>query len=490
MTTPTDTATPREDNRYWVPLNSWNQLAPRTYNRFVLCFKVDNDSQTTAIRHLESCVVKLGKHRPVLRSFLKVNAPIALISTSVQHNIPVEVHDVRNALGKSYAHLKEAGFPASAFVHQVFEVPAGDVAHALILRIYTLDGGLVLGIHLHHSLGDGKAIDDVVSWLSAETRGDLYDTKPVILSSPFYDRYCSSDKNTDGYLLDPEYISQRSPERRLISSPAAQTPSNCKLIGKIFVFKIATLNTIQGHMQQLVNTGRPSTSVILIAFLWAHTAKARTAASHEANDHTPTSTHDEQTNGGADYSRLLTIVDARNRVFEADQALQYFGNAVETALASLPTTDLLKTCNRPTPGTDPDVLAKHLEPIVRGVHGSFEAVDQDCVRERYELYASLRDPRKLALDHFPDDSRTFVFNSWRYLGMNAGQEWNITGTDGVGYPDAIRRAGDKWNWPAVMILPTPPGSRELEVMITVDEGAMELLLKDEGLMGFVDRVVS
>ncbi|KAI0534171.1 hypothetical protein GGR58DRAFT_483774 [Xylaria digitata] len=488
MTTPTERATPREDAPHWAPLNTWNQLAPRSYNRFLLCFEIDNDRQETAVKHLESCAVKLGENRPVLRSLLKVDAPFALVGTLIQQDIPVEVHDIRVTFGKAYAHLKETGFPASVFVNRMFDVMAGDVAHALILRIYTINGGLLLGIHLHHSLGDGKSIDDIISWFSAETRGDSYDTKPVILSSPFYECHCSSDENTNGYLCDPAYVSKRFPERKLVLSPISQVPANGRFIGKVFMFKVTTLSAIQNHMQQqLGGKGRPSTSVILIALLWAHSAKARICVSREAN--ADPSTGDELVNDGTDHSRLFSIVDARKRVFDENRARYYFGNAAEVAVAELPTRDLLETCKKTTPSSGLDVIAERLRPIVRGVQDSIERVDQDFVRQRHSLYSRFPDPRKLILDYFPNDTRAFMFNSWRYLGMNAGQEWNITGADKAGYPDVIRRAGGEWNSPAAMLLPMRPGSEELEAMITVEEGAMKLLLMDEGLMGLVDRVV-
>ncbi|KAI0434470.1 hypothetical protein F5Y09DRAFT_296342 [Xylaria sp. FL1042] len=480
MTAVTNGATPCQGTHEWVPLNMWNQFAPRSYNRFLLCFGVDNEKQAAAISHIRSCAVKLGEYHPVLKQILKVDGPIACTDASIRCDIPVEVHDIRETFGTTYVHLKERGFPASAFVGRLFDFPGGGIVHALVLRIYTIDRGLLLGIHLHHTLGDGKALDDVITWLSAETRGDSYDKRSVILASVFnwyYDPY-GERTDEDDHPFTPEYISRKIPERRLISSPLAQDPVNSKWTGKIFVFSVATLVAIQNHVQQFGDVGRPSTSVILMALLWAYTAKARTAP-----------THNEPVNGEGDYSRLMTIVDARGRVFSEEDAQRYFGNAAEVALAILPRDDLLKACERPAPTTDLDVVAKQLKPIFRRVQDSIEAVDYNSMLQRHVVYARLPDPRKLVFDLSPEDTRAFVFNSWRYFGMNAGQEWNITGTDSVGHPDAIRRAGGQWNWPAAVFLPTQPGSSELEVMITIEEDAMELLLKDEGLMGLVARVI-
>ncbi|KAI1164692.1 hypothetical protein F5B18DRAFT_660874 [Nemania serpens] len=471
MTPRTNTTMPHGYVPDWVPLNSWNQVAPRSYNRFLLCFEVENNKQAAAIAHLTSCATKLGENRPVLRSLLKANVPVALILKLGSHDIPVEVYDIKDTFLETYSHIKDTGFPALAFLSKEFEVPTGDVDHALILRIYKVDGGLFLGIHLHHSMGDGQAVDDVISWLSAESRGVSSDgAESTIFASSFEER------RMDDQSLDPEDISRRFPERRLLAPPLAQTPANNERTGKIFVFKVATLETIQNQAKQLGNMKRPSTTVTMIALLWAHTAKARTPLSQVMKN-------------GEDCSRLLTIVDARKRVFDHDQARVYFGNIAEAALTNLPTTQLLQAGETPTNGTHLSMVAKQLEPIFRSVQDSIQEVDEVFTRERHSLYTRLPDPRNLVFDYSMNDRRVLMLNSWRYIGMNAGQEWNLTGTDSVVYPDAIRRAGGEWNGQSVMVLPARPESGELEAMIVIEEDAMERLLNDQGLMGLVSRVI-
>ncbi|KAI0514940.1 hypothetical protein F5B22DRAFT_609072 [Xylaria bambusicola] len=471
MNTPLETSWSRQDT-HWAPLNTWNQLAPRSYNRFLLCFEIPNERHAAAISHLESCAVKLGGTRPVLNSLLKVNTPTAHIKIIGQPKIPVQVYDINKTFGKTYTQLKEAGFPASAFIAPIFEVPRGDVTHALILRIYTIDGGLLLGIHLHHALGDGKAVDDVISWLSAVSRKEMYDGRSAILPSPFNENDHPSDLIDDEKLLNSEYIRQLFPERTLLTSPFSQ---NEESIGNIFVFKIATLNTIRSQMCQSENAGQPSISVILIALLWAHVVKARMDTGKLSNTR--------------EYLRLFTLVDVRKRVFSTDEADRYFGNAVEAALTTLTTADLLKVCGRTTVDTDFGILAKLVEPICRSVQASIREVDANFVRKRYTVFSRLQDPRRLVFDYFPNDAGCFMLNSWRYVGLNAEQKWSFPGVSGVEYPDAIRRASGEWNLPAAVILPARPDSGEVEVMVTTEACAMAMLLKDEGLMRLVTRVL-
>ncbi|KAI1435901.1 hypothetical protein GGR50DRAFT_653663 [Xylaria sp. CBS 124048] len=469
----------------WVALNAWNQLAPRAYNRFVLCFEVDNDRHLPAISYLRFCISEVGHKRPVLKSLLQVEVPIALIVAG-QQNIPIEVRDIRQQFGRTYADLKEAGFPASAFVNDVFEVPAGSVIQALVLRIYVIDGGILLGIHLHHSLGDGAAIDLVISWLSAATRGDRYDTNAISLASPFcIDQYPPPENSLD-QRFSPDYIKQNFPERILLSSPLCQLPVE-RSMGKIFVFNVATLNTLKAHIQKLEGVKRLSTTVILIAYVWAHATKARIAASRQAGR--SICMPYGQANDGAENSKLMTIVDTRKRVFDGIGATQYFGNASEAALGSLPIADLFKMCERRT-DVNSGVLPDNLGTVVRCIQESIKGVNVDFVRKRYKVYSRLSDPQKLAYDISPDDKHAFMFNSWRYFGMNDEQEWRIPGLKGTRYPDRIRRAGGRWNTPAAMLIPGRPDSEELEVMITIEERALELLIKDEIFTSLTTRIVS
>ena len=476
MTTPLETSTQDEDKRRWTPLNVWNQLAPRCYNRFVLCFEIDNNKHTAVIRHIKNCATNLGLRRPMLRSLLKVDGPFALINKTDKQDILVDSGDISSVFGKTYKQLKEAGFPASAFLNRVFDVlnfAGKDVFPALILRIYCIDGGLLLGVHLHHSLGDGKAIDDVISWLSTESRGEIPDMRSSVLSGPFPVSNYPINPNKNTRVLQPWSTNYRFPERTILLS---SVPSSKKLTGYIFVFKTATLNTIQRQMQQLGHADLPSTTTILIAMLWAHVVKARMKA--------------QKTRQIAEvHSRLFTLVDVRKHVFDdADQANLYFGNAVEAALTSLPEADLLNICEIPPEERSPDALAKILQPICRSVTTSIERIDESFVRERHTVFSRVADPRTLAFDCFPNDPRAFMLNSWRYVGLNPGQEWVFPGIDGARHPDAIRRAAGEWNSPAAVLLPARPGSGELEVMVTLEEEAMHLLFKDGGLLELVDRI--
>lgn len=466
----------REDAHRWKPLNVWNRFAPRVYIRMVLCFGFDNKKEAAAVKHLRTCITDLGRKRPILRSLLKIDEPFPFVSTESHHNIPLEVHHIEREFGHDYEYLKRRSFPASAFTNKVFDVPVGNIAHALIVRMYIIDGGLILGLHVHHTLGDAHIIDDLISWLSAETRGDTtYDNKPINLLTPSLEAQYPPKEISEMHLTTPEEVKQRFPERTLVSQSPSM-PATERYTGKIFTFDIEALEKGRSLYQDLEKPGRPSTNTLIFAYIWAHVTKARLAASLA-----PIKAIYTQGKNDLEPSRVFILIDFRNRAFTEEIADQYFGNAVEATVASLPTSSLLATCNGSS--------LKRLKPIVQLIQESIQSVDKAYVMERHDFYSRLSTSQALTIDNFPADRRALIFNSWRYVGMNKHQKWKIPGLVDDGYPDRVRRAGGTWNLSAAMVMPQPPGSQEVEVMITIEEDAMYLLLKDQEFIKLVNRVI-
>ncbi|KAI0152797.1 hypothetical protein GGR57DRAFT_469142 [Xylariaceae sp. FL1272] len=456
----------------FVPLNPHNQVAPRSYNRLVLCFGIDNDKKAEAIAHLKTCTSALGQTYPVLRSLLKVEEPVALVSPASHNEIPVEVYDIENTFGQSYVDLKLRGFPASAFVNDIFGFNSHSIAHAIIIRIYLIEGGLILGLHLHHSLGDGHAMNTVARWFSAQTRGAITNSEPVHITKPPCDIYYGADISKSD-LVRSGKRRKRIPERKLLT-PAYTSPPTEECTGKVFLFDAKTLSALQDSFAEVNKTERPSSTVVLAALMWAHATKARLGTCKVETRHT-----DKQ-------PRLFITVDIRKRAFGEIDQNGYFGNATEMPFARIEVCDLLRACHESA--EDGVTVAENLYPVVQCIQEAIKQVDVRYAAERQELYVALSDPTKLVFDIDFSDKYDFVFNSWRYIGTGVDQKWSIPGVRSD-YPDSFRRAGDAWNCPAAVILPTAPDSRELELMITLEERAMELLLEDEEFMKYT-RLVS
>ncbi|KAI8625802.1 hypothetical protein F5Y19DRAFT_238577 [Xylariaceae sp. FL1651] len=443
----------------WKSLNGFNQMAPRAYNRYVLCFQVEDNE--AAVAHLKLCVAKLAQARPELTSQLNVNRPIARIKQESGRNIPVEVLEVGEKLGISYPDLQRLGFPASYFVHDVFRVPSNNDIPALIIRIYLLDGGLILGLHLHHSIGDGHEVGTLITWLSAESRADVVDQRSISFTAPLGE----TPTITTGKGVNDL------PEWKVIPSSLPLSGPTEKHVGEIFRFDINILDGIRCRIGTSGGREKPSTTVVLAAYIWALATKARLEGLRSLEEI-------------GKNSRLFIPVDVRRPVlaFQNQDKDQYFGNATELSLSSIDTAELLKVCDRPNDSdVDLDLLSKRLEPLTRCIQHAIGQVDEVFVQKRYDIYAQERAPTNFVPDVDPSDKNAFVFNAWRYIGTGADQKWNIPGSlkkVGPRYPDCGRRAGGEWNFAAAVIMPSFPGARRLEVMITLEISALSMLKAD------------
>src|SRR5699024_1609614 len=80
----------------------------------------------------------------------------------------LKVFDQRKLFGWTYQRLKEAGFPAKAFVDPSFTVPyqlveGGPGIPVLEVHARVIEGGLLLCIYLHHSISDGRGMTNFLS---------------------------------------------------------------------------------------------------------------------------------------------------------------------------------------------------------------------------------------------------------------------------------------------------------------------------------------
>ncbi|KAI1319388.1 hypothetical protein F5Y16DRAFT_414266 [Xylariaceae sp. FL0255] len=438
----------------WTPLNGLNQMAPRSYNRFALCFSVENSKISEAVKHLKLCVAKLSKACPALASLLMVNTPTACIKQIPGGKIPVEdLDDVGRLIRITYAKLQKEGFPASYFVHDVFDISSDNEIPALIVRIYRLDGGLILGLHLHHSFGDGHELRTLIRWLSAESRGDTVNYGPISFSVPLHGLL---------KIMEGECVNDL-PEWKLRSRLGEPTEERA---GEIFRFDLKELEAIRNGIGE-----GTSTNIVLAALTWAHATKARFDSLRISKG---TTGRDDRQIG--DKSRLLIPVDVRKRVFQEKDIDQYFGNATELSLSCIDTNELLKACERTIGYKDePDEVSKRMKPLTRHIQEAIAHVNPNFVKKRLSLYNQESDPRKFEHDADLSDRNAFIFNYWRYIGND--EMWDLNKT-GPRYPDCGRRIGGQWNGPAGVVMPQLPKKDHLEVMITLERSALSMLKGD------------
>lgn len=159
----------------------------------------------------------------------------------------------------------------------------------------------------------------------------------------------------------------------------------------------------------------------------------------------------------------------------ADQIRHHFGNTVVTATTALPDADVLRRATH-----DPRALLA----VAEAIAAANDAVDEHFVLTRAALFAKARDVAPLAVVLNPRPAWNFAVNMWAFLGKDV-EFPGMPGVVGVGAPAAMRRVqATLGGCPHGLVLPM--GREGVEVMVTVEEGAMGVLLGEEpAFLGFM-----
>ncbi|KAI0396803.1 hypothetical protein F5Y17DRAFT_59755 [Xylariaceae sp. FL0594] len=386
---------------------------------------------------------------------------------NLQAKIPLEVHRIE----KDYAVLKKTQFPPAACVNDVFRVEIPNPAPVLIIRIYTVDGGIFLGMHLHHAIGDGRSLNNLITWLTAQTRGDKYEFGPLNLSPPIDE---AELPRLDG--TPPTF-----PERE-VNATEGETRQAC--VVKDFYLDLRKIEMIRGYIGKKWEF---TTMTIVSALTWAHATKARYGAFQGDNEL-------------EDEARILYIMDGRNALGVG--AEEYFGNLVEINTKKHPLSTLVESCGDASTKTNPDTeddwkaMAERLMPVLRSIQECVNDLKKEYVLKRYAQYGQLLsrpEPQKPKLSFSFGKTTDFLMNTWRHLGMNEKQKWKLLDDSEPVYPDALCRGVSDIDCPSAMVMPVVPDGPEKEslirLMIVLEKNAMKLLMKDEVFQSMVSKVV-
>ncbi|KAF4988718.1 hypothetical protein FDECE_14953 [Fusarium decemcellulare] len=474
-------------------LSTWNQIAPRAYQRQWFCFPHKQEVNLELLTdHLRLALDRLATYFPHLLgkiSLLSNPQGYLCIDLGDDTKIPLKLYDERCSYPWTYAHLKAQGFPARAFVDKSFDLPYqlenSDGIPVFEVHVRLIEGGLLLCIYCHHSVSDGTSVNNIVSSFAQLTRDpeQALEVKCGDIHVDIPDNICSeADQNGFDKLL------AACPEYRLLSSPTGPTqfrmPStgtqwqDINKTGRIFVIGAQQIKQLQHSLAGQSNRA-PSTFTCLAALAWAYATKARLNSPKNLLSSSP----DEKIAVPKDV-RLMISIDWRKRAF-ADIMGSTAGNAVALPKTAVDTNIVLDAC-----GTDEDTSCSALVEITRAIDTMVGGVDDDFVALRTTLFRKAPDPRFIGVDADPRDPRDFYFNTWRHFGGDT--RWKIPGVveeDGGSAPDAIRRAQGNWNMGAGLILPARKGCSGFEVMVTLDVDAMSVLCEDAGWNSWVNEVL-
>ncbi len=469
-------------------LTSWDQTSLRSYMRVALCFAFDDTRRADAVSHLRLSLARLARQRPDFAGRLEVGPlgarqGIVFLRTSPDGEIPLCAVDIsRDFAYPSYAELRAADFPPSAFVHERFAAP-GPLAEGCrptpvaVLTAFFIRGGLLISVFLSHSIGDGECLRMFLESVAGQTRGEPVDF-PSELTAHVPPPISEHSPTTPPGVLGAPALRLVPPEYALLDEPIGPTvprprpggvpASLIRKTGRTFVFSNDRLAKLRARLQASGDSARAhSNYTALAALAWVHVARARLADV----EYVP------RGNGcDAERATLQTMVNWKNRAYQATSQ-DYFGNATVVALTRLPTSDLVAAC------TDPAQLAR----VAGAVEATIRGVDEEFVQRRTALFDAVADPRYVGLDFDPRTPQDLGFNTWRYFG--ADTQWVLPGI-ATSTPDAVRRTQDEWNMSGSLILPAKADSAVHELLVTLPRTSMELLCRDAEWMAWVDKVVA
>ncbi|EKD14745.1 uncharacterized protein L3040_002829 [Drepanopeziza brunnea f. sp. 'multigermtubi'] len=311
------------DERTIIELSELDQIMPRLYIRWLLCFRLSqaSPSKDTIIETLQTGIESTLEALPILRgavvpkpsdpSRLEVHVPrkTSKFGPRVQH---------REEFFPTYDILERAEFPVSLLPDEILTPPDIDSKPVFEMMATFIRGGLLLCIKCHHAVTDGAGLGLIVKLLA---RNCLESSSPI--ASPELNRAPSTDRSllpqaTDEFddatnigfeVVDPTPKPDATPTREYAS-----------MIHHTFKFSPDALKTLKGLCT--IDSRVISTQDALTSLLYGAVSYARAARfTRESTDHRTLP------------SVLGIAVNARGRIPDAPA---YAGNATLYAAFSHP----------------------------------------------------------------------------------------------------------------------------------------------------------
>ncbi|KAK4169000.1 hypothetical protein QBC43DRAFT_356528 [Cladorrhinum sp. PSN259] len=486
-------------------LAPWDQAAMRGYMSVALCFPRDPADRLTAESDIQTHIIhsldNLSYQRPDFAGKLHVgqgkdDESTVYLKITTGDTVPFSRLNV--PFSKSYSELERDEFPAANFVNPEFTISAplevGDNPVPVAqLRILFIEGGFILFVHLHHSYADGVAFSTFLELLGESTCRDyplecLPETRPIYTFDILI--HCDFD------IFSTQELATISNNPKLAEDLLAKCPEYCfndaenpsgptqatfpprhpgQTIGRTFILDTDKLDALCAKSA----TGRVSRFFVLSALAWAHTTSARIASCLPQDRNLYTLNLPTFWNPAHWGSKGL---------FSGNESLNsYYGNAVAIPVTVIPNPQtLVYACDDPS-----TVLA-----VAQEIQRANQTVDEEYVSTRTKLFCAMPDIRRLGLGLDSNPPQNFSVNTWGFLGKKA--KWKFpeqlldedSSADGGTAAPAVRRVQGRWSYfPHALALPSRPGVKksEMELVVTLPEVAMEILLKDEAWMWFVNR---
>lgn len=477
-------------NDIHILLPSYDQLAPRVYMNTCLCFPFDDACpKKQACSRLRSVLDHLGKQIPLLAGTLRLgwdgNVRVVLKTFDSAAQIPLDISWVGGqqfglskslALLESYPRLADSGFPAEAFADEFWDlnnllnITEGPVPVAYVRCVF-IPKGLLLFLHLHHSLADVTGLRLFAEGFAAVSRGQPINIpRSPIFTLPIDDDVINMSmkalaRDCSEYSVSVLHRGAETHIRRCTISGEAHT-NRVAMESRTFIFSTPRLMRLRDKLHKMLgqDTDTPSLYVCLASLTFAHVYRVRLAC-EEGRVEADLSGH----------AKLFTPVDWRPRCGQ-NQTAEYFGNTVLMQMAEIPQQQLHEACADDSLGALARLTAK--------ISKSLTSVDQEAVLKRDVLVKKVSDPRRLLLNTDSRRPHEFHFDTWRFLGSES--RWDLPGVT-TACPDAVRRVLGSYARPSAMILPAKTDLEAYEIQLALPSTSMQALCKDLQWLGWVDR---
>ncbi|KAK0642898.1 hypothetical protein B0T16DRAFT_511917 [Cercophora newfieldiana] len=446
-----------------MPLTPLDFTAPQGYIPIIFGFPFQG-SPEDAISHLERRLARALYQWPCLAGQFIAGgrgvSPKLIYSRSVLTNLdvfPVEVFDAQTLLRPTFPwtfeQLKEEHGPAIAMDKDILcllppIVPGpGEGCHPVTLRVNFIEGGILLGLSLHHGIMDGAGVAQFLEYLggSAQT------------------------VNLD-FMTDYNFDASHDPT----PNPSAPLPAaTCKILA-IPASRISSLRkeVLELLRASLDENAFVSTTDIVCALTWIFITRARSSRL-EPNQ----------------VSHFAAAVNIRNKLedgMEPPMGTDYLGNAFIRVLANSTVGELTGDTDAPVSESDLVMLVADAAYRIRTAIQTLD--DPAQVRRHIAIAGAAEHPPSvdLAVRRAIDRGVAGVdASSW--IGLGADVNFRIPGTGNGGKPAFVRRAYSPFPG-AMSLMPRSGGTRgdaNWEIWLALREDDMERLMGQEEMGRFL-----
>ncbi|PVI00576.1 hypothetical protein DM02DRAFT_708094 [Periconia macrospinosa] len=477
---PTSSNTPL---RYFQ-LSTIDQTAMRSTIRFLLCFQTPPGVTSEEITHtLKTALYATTLQMPYLAGRIRALDERNRICIVYEDKdiVPCLVVDKRNSM-PSYEELKAQKFPPSALDENnlyllPYYVEPTEGQNIFAVQANLLNGGLLLGISLNHSVADGAGFGLILKALAKNLK--------LVNPAPTAPSPSSHDINVDFTEAEPTFragifpemapetmesrdysgfngVSLRSTTAKVAEGAHKSIPCTWRLFllptSSLQRLKQKIMSMIDGLNQSLGGVDFVSSNDVLGALIWQCITRAR---SYRLNDN--------------EFTQMVIPVDCREKLTQRLPKGPYAGNVALCSMTKLPIDNV-----------------KHLQlselamPIRRSILALDETFILGLVARINAHDGNVQDfGPKIDFNHGND----IVFNSWRQIPV-----YDLDFGHNLGKVDWFRTPAREVDG-SIKILPTRKkqnsgeGVECWELLVELEERAMENLLKDELRMEYVSEVL-